>query len=125
MRQAWVDDVAAKLRQGDQGAYVGFLGDEGEERVAYPDATWDRLREVKAQYDPDNLFRINQNIPPGVGRACHRPTRRAIASALSDDWQLGVVPAAAVRLPGRPCLPIPGRPQPPRATRGAARRWPA
>ncbi len=66
VRQAWVDDVAAKLRQGDQGAYVGFLGDEGEERVraAYPDATWDRLREVKAQYDPDNLFRMNQNIPP-------------------------------------------------------------
>jgi len=65
-RQAWVDDVAARLRQSDEGAYVGFLGDEGEARVraAYPGSTWDRLRKVKAQYDPGNLFRLNQNIPP-------------------------------------------------------------
>ena len=39
---------------------------EGEERIrdAYPAATWDRLAEVKARYDPTNLFRLNQNIPP-------------------------------------------------------------
>lgn len=66
MRQAWVSDFAAVLRQGDDGAYVNFLGDEGEARVrgAYPGATWDRLRAVKARYDPTNLFRLNQNIPP-------------------------------------------------------------
>jgi hypothetical protein len=42
LRQSWVDRFAAALRQGDQGAYVGFLGDEGEDRVhqAYPPATW-------------------------------------------------------------------------------------
>jgi FAD/FMN-containing dehydrogenase len=64
--QAWVDSLAAELRQGDAGAYVGFLGDEGEERVraAYPGSTWDRLASIKARYDPDNLFRLNQNIPP-------------------------------------------------------------
>jgi FAD/FMN-containing dehydrogenase len=63
---AWVDDLSGELRQGDDGAYVGFLGDEGEERVraAYPGATWDRLAEVKARYDPDNVFRLNQNVPP-------------------------------------------------------------
>jgi len=33
-------------------------------RAAYPGATWDRLREIKARYDPDNTFRLNQNIPP-------------------------------------------------------------
>jgi FAD/FMN-containing dehydrogenase len=67
VQQAWVDEMVATLRQSDQGAYVGFLGDEGEDRVraAYPGATWDRLRAIKAQYDPDNLFRFNQNIPPG------------------------------------------------------------
>lgn len=66
MRQAWVSDFAAVLRQGDDGAYVNFLGDEGEARVreAYPGATWDQLRAVKARYDPTNLFRLNQNIPP-------------------------------------------------------------
>ena len=63
--EAWVADFAAALRQSDSGAYVNFLGDEGEERVrvAYPGSTWDRLVEVKARYDPDNLFRLNQNIP--------------------------------------------------------------
>jgi FAD/FMN-containing dehydrogenase len=65
-RQAWVDGVAAALQQSDDGAYVNFLGDEGPERVrrAYPGSTWDRLVEVKRRYDPDNLFRLNQNIPP-------------------------------------------------------------
>ena len=33
-------------------------------RAAYPGATWDRLAAIKARYDPDNLFRLNQNIPP-------------------------------------------------------------
>jgi FAD/FMN-containing dehydrogenase len=65
-RQAWVDGAAAALQQGDEGAYVNFLGDEGPERVrrAYPGSTWDRLVEVKRRYDPDNLFRRNHNIPP-------------------------------------------------------------
>ena len=62
----WVDDFAGALRQGDGGAYVGFLGDEGEARVreAYPGSTWERLAAVKGRYDPSNLFRLNQNVPP-------------------------------------------------------------
>ena len=53
------------------GVYVNFLGDEGADRVreAYPGPTWDRLVEVKRRYDPGNLFRRNQNIPPGPGPA--------------------------------------------------------
>jgi FAD/FMN-containing dehydrogenase len=64
--EPWVNDFAAALRQGDGGAYVNFLGDEGEARVreAYPGATWERLAAVKNRYDPTNLFRLNQNIPP-------------------------------------------------------------
>ncbi len=63
--EAWVADFASALLQSDSGAYVNFLGDEGEERIraAYPGSTWDRLVEVKARYDPTNLFRLNQNIP--------------------------------------------------------------
>ena len=62
----WVDGLAGALDQGDEGAYVGFLGDEGEARVraAYPGPTWDRLAAIKAQYDPTNLFRLNQNVRP-------------------------------------------------------------
>src|SRR5215216_94751 len=63
--EAWVTNFATALLQNDHGAYVNFLGDEGEERIraAYPGSTWDRLLEVKARYDPANLFRLNQNIP--------------------------------------------------------------
>ena len=46
--------------------YMNFLMDEGAERVrdAYGAARYERLREVKRKYDPDNRFRGNQNIPP-------------------------------------------------------------
>jgi len=66
VRKAWVDGFCADLEQEDTGAYVNFLSDEGEERVraAYPGETWDRLAAIKARYDPTNLFRLNQNIPP-------------------------------------------------------------
>jgi FAD/FMN-containing dehydrogenase len=52
--------------QTDKGAYVNFLGNEGETRIraAYPGFTWQRLTEIKREYDPDNLFHLNQNIPP-------------------------------------------------------------
>jgi FAD/FMN-containing dehydrogenase len=68
-REAWLAEFLAAIRQGDQGAYVNFVNDEGEARVraAYPGATWDRLAAVKAAYDPTNLFRRNQNIPPATG----------------------------------------------------------
>jgi FAD/FMN-containing dehydrogenase len=50
------------------GVYVNFLGNEGEARVraAYGDEAYTRLRRVKAQYDPDNAFRLNQNIAPAT-----------------------------------------------------------
>ena len=59
--------LLAEITRGDTGAYVGFLADEGEERIraAYPGATYGRLAAVKARYDPDNVFRLNQNVRPG------------------------------------------------------------
>ncbi|HEX7189305.1 MAG TPA: FAD-binding oxidoreductase [Actinomycetes bacterium] len=69
VRAAWVDEMCAALKQSDDGAYVNFLVDEGPERIraAYPGATWDRLAAVKATYDPENVFRLNQNVPPAAG----------------------------------------------------------
>jgi FAD/FMN-containing dehydrogenase len=66
VHRAWADDAAAALRHGDDAAYVNFLGAEGAARVraAYPGATWDRLADVKRRYDPGNVFRVNQNVPP-------------------------------------------------------------
>jgi len=67
-KERWVDEFAGALRQQDQGAYVNFLLGEGEagKRRAYPGATWDRLVEIKKRYDPTNVFRLNENISPGV-----------------------------------------------------------
>jgi FAD/FMN-containing dehydrogenase len=63
---AWgraVREVLAPWKTG--GVYLNFVGDEGEDRVraAFGDA-YGRLAAVKEQYDPDNLFRGNQNIRP-------------------------------------------------------------
>jgi FAD/FMN-containing dehydrogenase len=65
VHEGWATRFAAALNQREAGAYVGFLGDEGEARVreAYPGTTWDRLTVIKRRYDPTNLFRLNQNIP--------------------------------------------------------------
>jgi FAD/FMN-containing dehydrogenase len=63
---AWVRRLSAELDDSEPAAYAGLLADEGGQRVraAYPGATWQRLAAVKATYDPDNVFRLNQNIPP-------------------------------------------------------------
>jgi FAD/FMN-containing dehydrogenase len=48
------------------GRYVNYLGDDepGDAVAAAYGATYERLRRVKKQYDPDNAFRLNQNIKP-------------------------------------------------------------
>jgi hypothetical protein len=47
------------------GAYLNFIMDEGEERIkaSYKD-NYARLTKIKKQYDPENIFRVNQNIKP-------------------------------------------------------------
>ena len=64
---AWARDMfeaAAPFASGS--VYVNFVSNEGKQRVheAYPTEVWDRLVALKAKYDPGNLFRMNQNIPP-------------------------------------------------------------
>lgn len=51
------------------GAYANFMMDEGQDRVraTYGD-NHQRLRQVKDTYDPENLFRVNQNIPAAQRR---------------------------------------------------------
>jgi FAD/FMN-containing dehydrogenase len=65
--QEWVRNFWSALEPHHTGAYVNFLMEEGEERIrqAYGAKKYDRLKELKRRYDPDNLFRLNQNIRPG------------------------------------------------------------
>jgi FAD/FMN-containing dehydrogenase len=86
VHEAWVAETAAALHQDDGGAYVNFLGDEGEERVraAYPGSTWERLVAIKRRYDPGNLFRLNQNIPPGESPVHSGSTGRPMNDADDD-----------------------------------------
>jgi FAD/FMN-containing dehydrogenase len=63
----WVRNFWSALEPHHMGVYVNFLMDEGPERIrqAYGPQKYDRLQALKRKYDPDNFFRLNQNIPPG------------------------------------------------------------
>lgn len=64
--EAWTMAMWDILRTEGSGVYVNFLENEGVDRVrdAYPGTTYDRLAAIKGRYDPENVFRFNQNIPP-------------------------------------------------------------
>lgn len=66
VHQTWVSALWRMIRDEGCGTYVNFLQNEGTNRVhdAYPTATYARLAAVKRHYDPQNLFRLNQNIVP-------------------------------------------------------------
>jgi hypothetical protein len=63
---AWIRNLFNQLRPSmAPGVYVNFMSGDEDDRVpeAYRER-WDRLVEVKSHYDPNNFFRLNQNIPP-------------------------------------------------------------
>ncbi len=62
---SWARAATAALGP-DAAAYVNFTGEASEDRVraSYPAATYERLVAVKDQYDPTNMFHLNQNIRP-------------------------------------------------------------
>jgi FAD/FMN-containing dehydrogenase len=64
--KSWTIDYWDALKPYSKaGGYVNFMMDEGQERVqANYRGNYDRLARIKAQYDPDNFFHVNQNIRP-------------------------------------------------------------
>ena len=62
---AWARAVIEAASEASTGrAYVNFLGDADAARSSYGAETYKRLVELKNQYDPTNVFRLNQNIEP-------------------------------------------------------------
>jgi FAD/FMN-containing dehydrogenase len=64
VHSAWTEALWGTIRPEGAGVYVNFLENEGASRVrdAYPPITFARLVELKRKYDPQNIFRFNQNI---------------------------------------------------------------
>jgi FAD/FMN-containing dehydrogenase len=62
----WVRDYSSAIApHSEAGGYVNFMDDDDSERVrANYGRNFDRLVDIKRKYDPDNLFRVNQNIAP-------------------------------------------------------------
>ena len=63
---AWIRGVFNKVRPAMKpGVYINFMSGDEQDRV--PEAyhqRWDRIVAVKSHYDPNNFFRLNQNVPP-------------------------------------------------------------
>jgi FAD/FMN-containing dehydrogenase len=67
-QKAWAREAWRKaLPYSTGGAYVNYMSEGEDVHSAYSDARFQRLAAIKAQYDPANLFRFNQNIPPAKG----------------------------------------------------------
>jgi hypothetical protein len=64
------------------GAYINFMMDEAQGRVeATYGGNYEKLTQVKAKYDPNNLFRVNQNIPPAAARSTDKRAAAGQADA--------------------------------------------
>jgi FAD/FMN-containing dehydrogenase len=77
---SWAREMYAALQPfAMDGVYVNNLGDEGDDRVkaAYGE-NYARLAALKRKYDPDNLFRLNQNIRPVA------PTKREFTAMTGE-----------------------------------------
>jgi FAD/FMN-containing dehydrogenase len=63
---AWVRDYYNALRPySEEGGYINFMSADDQDRApSNYGANYRRLREIKAKYDPGNLFRLNQNVSP-------------------------------------------------------------
>jgi FAD/FMN-containing dehydrogenase len=63
----WARDLCSDLHEWSTGyVYLNFIGNEGQDRViaGFGQENYDRLARVKCEFDPENVFHLNQNILP-------------------------------------------------------------
>ena len=79
---AHVPELAAALApHATGGSFLNFLADPARTATAYAPADYEALREVKAAYDPDDVFRIGHAIPPADATLSRRSARRSRAAS--------------------------------------------
>jgi len=93
LRRWTVDYFEALHPYSAGGAYVNMMMDEGQDRVrASYRGNYDRLARIKADRDPDNVFRLNQNVPPSDAVHRHGLTVRILATPPdSSSRRIGAV----------------------------------
>ena len=61
----WVHRASEAMRPYETGGlYLNFISDDDKVRAGFSPQKWNRLVALKDRYDPTNMFRFNQNIPP-------------------------------------------------------------
>jgi FAD/FMN-containing dehydrogenase len=73
--------TAPLARHATGGSFLNFLKDATRTESAYTAGNWERLRDVKRAYDPDNVFRAGHNIPPARGGYAARLGRESAKSS--------------------------------------------
>jgi FAD/FMN-containing dehydrogenase len=63
-QSGWINGVLAALGEWSIGGGYGNVSAADDPRTAYAPASWERLVDVKTVWDPDNVFSLNQNVPP-------------------------------------------------------------
>jgi hypothetical protein len=83
----WVRDYWTALHPySSGGGYINFMdADDSARTIDNYGPNWARLREVKAKWDPDNLFHVNQNIPPAERTESDRDGDRERSDATATD----------------------------------------
>jgi hypothetical protein len=72
----------------EEGGYINFMAEDDQGRIrANYRGNYDRLAEIKARYDPGNLFRHNQNIAPGGAAYSGSSPDVLTADVLSPRWR--------------------------------------
>ena len=62
---AWIRALFNQLRPAMKpGVYINFMSGDEQDRVPEAYQRWERMVAVKSRYDPNNFFRLNQNVPP-------------------------------------------------------------
>jgi FAD/FMN-containing dehydrogenase len=90
--------AAPLARHATGGSFLNFTTDPARTERAYTAASWERLREIKRAYDPDNVFRLGHNIVPARGRYAARRGSAKSSAPIRSRSSAGTRQAASASM---------------------------